>query len=137
MHLLGNAIKYSPPQGTVTLQLARSAAEWTLSVTDQGPGIAAEQQPQRFQHFRRALHAGAHDPGGIGLGLAFVRVVARKHGGNASVVSNAGHGATFALALQAPAQIPAGSRRSGRRAIALLPAAVRPQGRTLACPPDG
>ena len=85
VNLLGNAIKYSPPHVTVTLQLARSATLWTLSVTDQGPGIAAEQQPQLFQRFRRALHAGAPDPGGIGLGLAFVRIVAQKHGGNASV----------------------------------------------------
>jgi signal transduction histidine kinase len=54
-----------------------------------------------FRRFSRGLHRGTSDPGGAGLGLAFVRVVAEKHRGRAWVETGGGYGAVFCLALPA------------------------------------
>ncbi len=99
INLLSNAIKHSPAGGVVNVELARNAQRWELHVRDQGPGIAAERQSLLFQRFQRGLSAAKADPGGVGLGLAFVRVVAQKHGGDVRVESAAGQGATFIVSL--------------------------------------
>jgi len=100
-NLLTNAVKYSPPGTEVELNLERSEDSWRISVRDQGPGIAPDRHGELFQHFRRGMSAGENDPGGVGLGLAFVRAVAHKHGGSAGVSSTAGAGATFELRVPA------------------------------------
>lgn len=99
MNTVGNAIKFSPPGSTVQCALTSEAPYWVISVRDQGPGIAPEQQCNLFQPFTR-LHAGSH-PGiaGVGLGLALVQTVVQRHGGQVQVNSSAGAGAEFRLLL--------------------------------------
>jgi PAS domain S-box-containing protein len=101
VNLLGNAVKFSPAGGTVALACARSDHICVVSVADYGPGIAPERQAGLFQRFSRGLHSGHHDPGGAGLGLAFVRVVAEKHGGKVWTEPNIHSGSVFQLSLPA------------------------------------
>lgn len=96
-NLLNNAVKYSPREAHVRAQIDRHGNRYVVSVVDAGPGIPADRQQHLFQRFLRAVHHGPVDPGGVGLGLAFVRAVARKHGGAVHVASDAGQGATFRL----------------------------------------
>ena len=100
-NLLNNAVKYSPPGLDVDAAIERRADEWRVTVSDAGPGVPLERQSELFQRFRRVVPAGGVDPGGVGLGLAFVRVVARKHAGEASIESVAGQGARFVFAIPA------------------------------------
>lgn len=76
-NLLDNAVKWSPPGGTVTMTLADGA----LTVEDEGPGIAPEDLPHVFERFYRSEESRAMP--GSGLGLSIVRQVAERHGGEA------------------------------------------------------
>ncbi|HEY5264036.1 MAG TPA: CHASE2 domain-containing protein [Steroidobacteraceae bacterium] len=99
VNLLSNAVKFSPPATQIHLECLRGAGEATVRVIDRGPGIAAESAASLFQRFSRGLHRAGADPGGAGLGLAFVRVVTEKHRGRAWVESVEGQGAVFCLSL--------------------------------------
>ena len=98
-NVLHNAIKFSPKDSTVQCAITERGAHWVVSVQDQGPGIAPEQQHQLFAPFQR-LHKHSH-PGiaGIGLGLALVHTVVQRHGGSLEVRSDLGSGAEFSLVL--------------------------------------
>lgn len=98
-NLLDNAIKYSPKDSQIRCDIRRDAAQWVVSIADQGPGIAADQLEQVFQPFTRVGSAVQADAGGAGLGLAFVRAVAERHHGRAEVRSTPGQGSTFLLRL--------------------------------------
>jgi signal transduction histidine kinase len=100
-NLINNAVKYSTSNAAVLIALDRQGEHWAIAVRDEGPGIPLDRHGHLFQRFRRAVHHGESDPGGVGLGLAFVRVVAHKHGGSVHVESDAGHGATFSLVIPA------------------------------------
>ncbi len=76
-NLIQNAVKFSPPGSTVTIDLQRQDDVVSLCVADQGPGIAAEQRDRVFERFYRINKSGS---GGIGLGLAMVKWVAAQHG---------------------------------------------------------
>ena len=92
--LIDNAIKYSPPGSTVVIRLD----EQTLSVVDQGIGIAKQNQAKVFDRFYRSDEARTRGHGsGYGLGLAIARAVADKNGYQLSVKSEAGQGSTFSL----------------------------------------
>jgi two-component system sensor histidine kinase MprB len=84
LNILDNAVKWSPPAGTVKLRLRRGQA-WSLDVLDQGPGIAAADLPYVFDRFYRA--EGARSLPGSGLGLAIVQQVIVAHGGTVSVTA--------------------------------------------------
>lgn len=99
VNLLGNAIKFSPRGGAVTLSCGMDARCYLLSVADRGPGIVAQSWSTLFERFSRGVHAQDNDPGGAGLGLAFVRVVAEKHGGRVWAEPNTGAGAVFGLTV--------------------------------------
>jgi hypothetical protein len=101
VNLLSNAIKFSPDRSTILLECQVKAATAVICITDNGPGIDPQNQAMLFQRFTRGLHRGAKDPGGAGLGLAFVRVVAEKHGGRVSVENAAQGGAVFCLSIPA------------------------------------
>ena len=101
-NLLGNAIKYSPAGGTVSVRLERVERDdgaWaTLAVSDQGLGIPAQDQPHVFSRF----HRGANVVGrieGTGIGLARAYQVVRQHGGDIELDSREGHGTTFTVWL--------------------------------------
>ena len=92
--LVDNAIKYSPPGSTVVIRLDGQ----TLSVVDQGIGIAKQDQAKIFDRFYRSDEARTRGHGsGYGLGLAIARAVADKNGYQLSVKSELGQGSTFSL----------------------------------------
>ena len=92
--LLDNAIKYSPSGSTVVIRLDGQ----TLSVVDQGIGIAKQDQAKIFDRFYRSDEARTRGHGsGYGLGLAIAKAVADKNGYQLSVKSEAGQGSTFSL----------------------------------------
>ena len=99
VNLLSNALKFSPTGAGVQLRCSRFGREAMIEVTDQGPGIALESRASLFRRFSRGLHRGEADPGGAGLGLAFVRVVMEKHAGRAWVDGGIEHGAVFSLSM--------------------------------------
>jgi PAS domain S-box-containing protein len=103
VNLLGNSIKFSTGRSNIKLQCEPGEQAVTIRVADEGPGIKPEEQAHLFQRFSRRVPRGASDPGGAGLGLAFVRVVAEKHGGRVWVESNGTRGATFCLSIPATA----------------------------------
>ncbi|WP_019448872.1 CHASE2 domain-containing protein [Cupriavidus sp. BIS7] len=98
-NLVSNAIKFSPPDTTVTVRLRRLGPYMAIEVADQGPGIPQEAQARLFRPFSRVHAHGADAPSGSGLGLVFVKTVAERHGGRVMVKSEAGQGATFSIWL--------------------------------------
>ena len=96
-NLLVNAVKYSPGGGTVRLAVARGEGVVTFRVSDEGIGIAAEDQAQLFEPFHRGGNVG--DIEGSGLGLAITRKAAESHGGTVRVESVLGKGAVFVVIL--------------------------------------
>jgi len=103
-NLLDNAVKWSPPQAAIEVDLR----DGVLSVRDRGPGVAPEDQSRIFDRFYRA--AAARTKRGSGLGLAIVRQAAIAHGGTTGVVDAPGGGSTFTLDLAAARPNPIGGR---------------------------
>lgn len=106
-NLLTNAVSHSPSGSTVTVTVHRADDAVEISVTDSGDGIAEDVQARLFERFFRVDPARSRETGGTGLGLAIVKHVCVNHGGDCTVSSVLGEGATFTLRL--PASIdPAG-----------------------------
>ena len=98
-NLLGNAIKYSPDGGDIVVSLRESADGVTVAVKDSGLGVAEQDQPKLFTRFGRIVTLeNSHIPG-TGLGLYLSREIARRHGGDITVETQAGSGSTFTLRL--------------------------------------
>jgi signal transduction histidine kinase/ActR/RegA family two-component response regulator len=99
-NLLGNAIKFTPRGGAITVQLERDGGQARLRVTDNGKGIGAEFLPHIFERFRQADSTSTRAHAGLGLGLAIVRHLVELHGGSASAESaGTDQGATFTVTL--------------------------------------
>lgn len=75
-NLVGNAIRYTPPGGSVEISTSRADGAFTLTVDDSGPGIPPGQEAQAFERFNRL---GQMDPNGVGLGLSIVHSVVQAH----------------------------------------------------------
>jgi signal transduction histidine kinase len=104
-NLVDNAIKYSGDGANVTLAVADSPTQATVSVSDTGPGIAADQRDRIFDRFYRIDKSMSRRAGGAGLGLSIVRELAEGMGGSVSVTSQEGLGSTFIVHLAlAPAE---------------------------------
>jgi signal transduction histidine kinase len=98
-NLLGNALKFTPAGGMVTLRAARDGGpDVRFSVSDSGPGIPEEQRAHIFDRFWQARET-AHT--GVGLGLSIARAVVEAHGGRIWVDSRPGEGSTFSFTLPA------------------------------------
>jgi signal transduction histidine kinase len=97
VNLLGNAVRHSPAGGSVALVIERRDGMVAVTVADEGPGIAEADQERIFERYERVGDA----PGGIGLGLAISRRLARSMGGDIELVSAPGEGARFTLKLPA------------------------------------
>jgi signal transduction histidine kinase/CHASE2 domain-containing sensor protein len=100
-NLLDNAIKYSPNNTTIFLRLSLNVNTWDIEVEDEGPGIPANAQAHLFEPFFRTESVRTSDTEGVGLGLAFVQTVARRHGGSITLHSEVGVGSRFTLRLPA------------------------------------
>ncbi|MEV4512668.1 HAMP domain-containing sensor histidine kinase [Dactylosporangium sp. NPDC049525] len=98
-NLLTNAIRHTPPGGTVTVRSRLTAGALTVDVTDDGAGIAPADLPRVFDRFWRADGSRSRTTGGSGLGLPIARQLARAHGGDVTVTSTPGEGSTFAVRL--------------------------------------
>jgi two-component system phosphate regulon sensor histidine kinase PhoR len=99
--LVENAIKFTPDGGSVDCRLTADTRSVSVSVTDTGIGIPAEDVPGLFTPFHRAGNAMDQAVQGPGLGLAIVRDIVRDHGGAIAVQSVVGRGSTFTLTLPA------------------------------------
>ena len=96
-NLLDNAVKYTPPGGSVTVDTVAYEMFCCVRVSDTGPGIPEEEQAKIFQRFYRA--PSAHDQEGVGVGLYLAREIARGQGGYLKVKSPEDGGAVFSLFL--------------------------------------
>jgi len=121
VNILNNAVKYSPPDTHITCELSNevpartsATAGFTMAVAsdratrrvsctirDQGYGIPQDQQAQLFERFRRFHETERPEVGGAGLGMAFVKTVVTRHGGEVNVVSAPGRGTAVTIYLPA------------------------------------
>jgi signal transduction histidine kinase len=100
LNLLSNAAKYAPRnEGVVCLRLEQRASELAVSVSDNGPGIPADQQGKVFEKFRQIEGDAHYRPGGTGLGLPISRQIVEHLGGRLWLESVPGAGARFVFAL--------------------------------------
>jgi len=99
VNLIENALKYSPPDEPVRVQVGAKGAEATIRVIDHGPGVSLAERDLIFEPFQRGRRA--TDAPGAGLGLAIARGFAEANGGRVTVESRSGQGATFVLTLAA------------------------------------
>ena len=99
INLLSNAIKHSQPGSNVIITVNQSMEEISCCVIDQGSGISVEELPHLFEMFRRTQGRGVERKQGIGLGLAFVDAVAKRHSGHVDVESKLGEGSSFCLKM--------------------------------------
>jgi heavy metal sensor kinase len=97
-NVVDNAIKYSPSGSTIAMLIEADAAEATLSVTDEGPGIPAEHRERIFDRFYRIDEARSRGSGGAGLGLAIAKWAVEANGGRMSLASS-GSGSVFRITL--------------------------------------
>ncbi|MFW0179817.1 sensor histidine kinase [Rothia sp. P7208] len=98
-NLIENAIRYSPESTHVTVSVRQDEENIYISVTDEGNGIAREEQDRIFERFYRIDPARSRQTGGTGLGLSIVKHVMAQHGGEISLESEVGQGSTFTMSL--------------------------------------
>ena len=97
-NLLSNALKYSPGDTPVVVELARRGSEVVVTVSDRGPGIAPEELPHLFERYYRARRA-RQSRDGLGLGLYIAKGLIEAHGGRIWVESEVGKGSAFSFTL--------------------------------------
>lgn len=99
-NLVSNAIKYTPPGGTVRFRIIAATPETvSFSVDDSGPGIPAEERAHVFERFYRVDKSRASDTGGRGLGLAIASEIIKAHGGSIEVADSDLGGASLRVTL--------------------------------------
>jgi signal transduction histidine kinase len=98
-NLIGNAIKYTPNLGAITLSSKQCAGNVNIEIRDTGYGIPAADLPNLFKRFYRVRNNGHDDIEGNGLGLAIVKSIAESHGGDVRVESEVGQGTCFTFTV--------------------------------------
>jgi heavy metal sensor kinase len=97
--LIDNAVKYTPPGGSVAVGLTQNNGSAVAEIRDTGIGVSAEDLPHIFDRFYRADKARSREFGGVGLGLSIARWVAEAHLGTIEVQSTPGSGSVFYVRL--------------------------------------
>ncbi|HST89296.1 MAG TPA: PAS domain-containing sensor histidine kinase, partial [Ktedonobacterales bacterium] len=98
-NLLGNAVKYSPEDGTVRVRAQPDGDAVRFSVSDEGVGVPAADHARVFDRFYQSENASHARQGGYGLGLALAKLIVEQHGGRIWVESQEGAGATFSFTI--------------------------------------
>ena len=100
-NLLQNAIRHTPPDGSVTVSTAAAGAEVLVTIADTGDGIPADDVPHIFERFYRVDKSRSRIGGGSGLGLSISRGIIEAHGGRIWIAESSGAGTrvTFALPI--------------------------------------
>jgi len=110
-NLIGNAVKFTPPQGKVTVAAQRNGNGWVqVSVTDTGPGIPPEEADKIFDEFYQIPQAVRPKIKGMGLGLTIAKKLLEMHGGKIWVQSEPGKGSIFFFTLPAGEVVGVASR---------------------------
>lgn len=104
LNLIHNAIKFTPPGGTIRVDAVREAESIAISVRDTGSGIPAGELTRVFERFYKSDKARRSD--GTGLGLAITKHIVLAHGGTIHASSEPGLGATFTFTLPVAANVP-------------------------------
>ena len=99
VNLLSNAVKFAPNGSTVTIGATGSEQNVTVSVSDEGEGIAPENISRLFRKFQQVDSSSSRRRGGTGLGLAITKALVEQHGGRIFVDSELGKGTRFSLTL--------------------------------------
>jgi len=105
VNVLNNAVKYSPPDTRIACELSyvkpapAAAVRVSCTIRDEGYGIPEEQQAGLFERFRRFHETERPEVGGAGLGMAFIKTVVTRHGGEVSVTSAPGRGTAVTISL--------------------------------------
>jgi signal transduction histidine kinase len=100
LNLLDNALKYTPPRGTITLALTTDNQDAVLTIADTGRGIPEEDLPHIFDRFfRHSRSTSDKTVPGFGLGLSIVRWIVHSHGGKISAESVLDKGTKFTVRL--------------------------------------
>ena len=98
-NLLDNAVKYNQNPPAITIATMNLNDSLQISISDNGIGIAPEEQGKVFHKFYRVPTGNVHDVKGFGLGLNYVKLIVEKHGGKISLESGLGKGSTFVITL--------------------------------------
>ena len=102
INLISNAVKFSPPEGTVTIAVASGSAGVEFQVRDRGRGIPDGMRDAIFQRFRQVSTSDSRQKGGTGLGLAICKAIVERHQGTIGVDSQEGLGSTFWFRVPVP-----------------------------------
>jgi signal transduction histidine kinase len=97
--LIDNSLKYSPSGGFIEVEVMADKANITVSVSDHGQGISAENLPLVFERFYRVDPSRSRSTGGSGLGLAIAKQLIEAQGGRIRAESQIGKGSTFSFSL--------------------------------------
>ena len=99
VNLLTNALRFTPQQGTIDIQVLRKDQEVEVRVANSGPGISPEEIPHLFERFYRGDQARSRGQGGSGLGLAISKQLVEAHGGRIWAENDPSGGAIFVIRL--------------------------------------
>ena len=113
-NLVGNAVKYTPPQGDVRVTVAMAGSQARVAVIDVGPGIAPEYHEMIFKKFGQVEARDQKQGSSTGLGLTFCKLAVEAHGGRIGVDSQVGRGSTFWFELPVVPSVGEGARKGER-----------------------
>ncbi len=102
-NLITNAIKFSPPNSSVSVEASQTAADCTVAVLDNGPGIPEDEMHKLFKDFSQTSVAPTAGEKSTGLGLAICRKIIEAHGGTIRANNRPGGGCTFMFSIPQPA----------------------------------
>lgn len=103
MNIIGNSMKFTPNNGTITISLTNQPTGWTqVTITDTGIGIPDQELNRVFERFYKVDRSRRRDGNGSGLGLAIVNKVIALHQGTVTIASRTGEGTTVTIRLRPP-----------------------------------